>query len=36
MSWRACFCTASGPTGFGPMLFPGRVREAALVSRELG
>lgn len=36
MSWPACFATASGPTGFGPMLFPGRVREAALVSRELG
>ena len=36
MTWRACFATASGPTGFGPMLFPGRVREAASVSRELG
>ena len=36
MTWKACVTTASGPTGFGPMLFPGRVREAALVSRELG
>jgi len=36
MTWPACVATASGPTGFGPMLFPGRVREAALVSRELG
>ena len=36
VSWPACFCTASGPTGFGPMLFPGRVREAAQASRELG
>jgi sugar phosphate isomerase/epimerase len=36
VNWRACFCTASGPTAFGPMLFPGRVRQAALVSRELG
>src|SRR5665647_3009540 len=33
---RLAHATASGPTGFGPMLFPGRVREAALVSRELG
>src|SRR5665647_2571551 len=30
MSWPACFATASGPTGFGPMLFPGRVRDAGL------
>jgi sugar phosphate isomerase/epimerase len=36
MSWDACFCTASGVTGFGPMLFPGRVREAALLSHRLG
>jgi len=36
MSWPACVATSSGPTGFGPLLFPGRVREAALVSRELG
>ena len=36
MSWPACVAIASGPTGFGPMLFPGRVREAALVSSELG
>ena len=36
MNWPACVATASGRTGFGPMLFPGRVREAALVSRELG
>ena len=36
MSWPTCVATASGPTGLGPMLFPGRVREAALVSRELG
>ena len=33
---RACFATASAATGFGPMLFAGRVREAVAVSSELG
>ncbi len=33
---RSCFATSSAPTGFGPMLYAGRVREAVAVSRELG
>ena len=33
---RSCFATSSAPTGFGPMLFAGRVGEAVAVSRELG
>ena len=36
MSWKACVATSAGPTGFGPMLFAGRVRECIEVSRELG
>jgi sugar phosphate isomerase/epimerase len=33
---RSCIAVSAAPTGFGPLLYPGRVREAALVSRELG
>jgi 5-keto-L-gluconate epimerase len=36
MSWKACLATSSGPTGFGPLLYAGRVRECVAVSRELG
>ncbi len=36
MSWNACVATSSGPTGFGPMLFAGNVRECVAVSQELG
>jgi sugar phosphate isomerase/epimerase len=36
VSWKACLATSSGPTGFGPLLYAGRVRECARVSRELG
>ena len=36
MSWRACLATSSGPTGFGPLLYAGRVRECVAVSAELG
>jgi sugar phosphate isomerase/epimerase len=36
VSWKACLATSSGPTGFGPVLYAGRVRECARVSRELG
>jgi sugar phosphate isomerase/epimerase len=36
MTWPACVATSSGPTGFGPLLFSGRVRECVAVSRELG
>ncbi len=36
MTWRACIATSAAPTGFGPLLFAGRVREAVRVSRELG
>ncbi len=36
MSWKACLATSSGPTGFGPLLYSGRVRECVAVSRELG
>jgi sugar phosphate isomerase/epimerase len=36
VSWKACPATSSGPTGFGPLLYAGRVRECAQVSRELG
>ena len=36
MSWRACLATSSGPTGFGPLLFAGRVRACVAVTRELG
>lgn len=33
---RLAFATAAGSTGFGPMLFPGRVRAAARAAAELG
>lgn len=36
MSERLAFATAAGPTGFGPMLFAGRVREAVRTAAELG
>ncbi|MGD0997582.1 MAG: sugar phosphate isomerase/epimerase family protein [Thermoleophilia bacterium] len=36
MSWKACVATSAGPTGFGPMLYAGRVGECVAVSRELG
>ena len=36
MSWKACVATSAGPTGFGPMLYAGHVRECVAVSRELG
>lgn len=36
MSWKACVATSSGPTGFGPLLYAGRVAECVAVSRELG
>jgi sugar phosphate isomerase/epimerase len=36
VSWRACVATSAGPTGFGPMLFAGKVRECIAVSQELG
>jgi sugar phosphate isomerase/epimerase len=36
MTWKACVATSSGPTGFGPILYAGRVRECARVLRELG
>jgi 5-keto-L-gluconate epimerase len=36
VSWRACLATSSGPTGFGPLLFAGRVRACVAVSSELG
>ncbi len=36
MSWKACVATSSGPTGFGPLLYAGRVAECIAISRELG
>jgi sugar phosphate isomerase/epimerase len=36
VSWKACVATSAGPTGFGPMLYAGHVRECVAVSRELG
>jgi len=36
VSWKACLATSSGATGFGPLLFAGRVRECAQVCGELG
>jgi len=36
MTWKACVATSSGPTGFGPLLYAGRVAECIAVSRELG
>ncbi len=36
MTERLAFATAAGPTRFGPMLFAGRVREAARAAAELG
>jgi sugar phosphate isomerase/epimerase len=36
MSWKASLATSSGPTGFGPLLYAGHVRECAQVCGELG
>jgi len=36
MSFRFAFATAAGATGFGPMLFAGRVPEAVRAAAELG
>jgi sugar phosphate isomerase/epimerase len=36
VTWKACVATSAGPTGFGPMLYAGRVEECVRVSRELG
>ena len=36
MTHRLAFCTAAGPTRFGPMLFAGRVRDAVRTAAELG
>ena len=36
MTRRLAFATAAGPTGFGPMLFAGRVREAVRTAADLG
>jgi hypothetical protein len=36
VTWKACVATSSGLTGFGPLLYAGRVAECVAVSRELG
>jgi sugar phosphate isomerase/epimerase len=36
MSRRLAFATAAGVTGFGPMLFPGRLADAVRTAAELG
>ena len=36
MSWRTSIATAAVRTGFGPLLYAGRLPEAARVAAELG
>jgi sugar phosphate isomerase/epimerase len=35
VTWRTCIATSAAPTGFGPLLFAGRVDEAARVAADL-